>query len=233
MTLLAVCYAVVLAVAWNRCWPDLRWLILLNVHPLLPNPSSLPENKLQRRLDHNGVGKRLFRVWWICTLVLGYCHAYAAEKEALTAMRDAARSQQPPFHCDNLNTNWRDVGWAEAAQLTLYPTSAEQSCASYLERTRASVWPNPMVVAVDVCVLIPARGMHRVAAAFGVAINAFAATLQSWFLQAYVMTFAPCIICFLIVFRAYLWCWVHTPVRWLASRLQSRPPKNDEHAHVL
>lgn len=113
----------------------------------------LPDPKLQRQRDHertHAAAWHTLRVAavWLCVL-LGVGHIYAAQYDANVAARDAARLQQPPYHCGPGSPEWNDLGvWSKLGH-TFYPTSAEQSCSEWLARVQASVWPNPFPVLAD------------------------------------------------------------------------------------
>lgn len=155
---------------------------------------------------HDALHQRRDQAWsqirwsffWCC-LVLGYVHAYDHERRAILASRDAALAMQAPFGCLKPG-DWQTLGWAQTAQFTLYPAWPEQSCASYLERTNVSPWPNPFLVLTETLLAAPLRTMERVTDSLASSLHSFLGHF-SWALQTYFVLLLPC--CTV----ALLWAW--------------------------
>ena len=180
-------------------------------------PSKLPRSPLQTRRDAED---RHARAWacirhataWV-VLALGAAHVYGAEHDRLVAERTSARMQQPPFHCGTGSLEWDALSLPVRAMHTLYPTSAEQSCAEYLRRCERDVWPNPLVVFADVVIVVPMRWIDGVSDGVGHALHSFLShfgLVQQWALLVVV----ACVVVALCLGRALLAPWVYSTRRF-------------------
>jgi len=175
-----------------RCWPAVDTLLWPEEERTTQR--WLPYNRLaqvrDREREHTAAWHtlRVAALWVV--LVVGLAHIYSARHDTLMAERDAARIQQPPFHCGDNGRDWPDLTWSESmyhtAAMTFYPTSAEKSCAAYLDRVNRDVWPNPLFVLVDVVVLVPMRWVDGVADGVGAAIEHFLSHF-AWLMQLSVL----------------------------------------------
>ncbi|MDO9175755.1 MAG: hypothetical protein Q7V62_13190, partial [Actinomycetota bacterium] len=112
----------------------------------------------------------------------------------------AARLQPPPHHCGSVDP---ELTWLEGAMHTLYPTSAERSCAEYLERTTRDTFPNPLQVLVDTLLLGPLHAVVEACAAAGDAWSRFLAHF-SWLQQGAALTFVLVALIALVVLAPWL-----------------------------
>lgn len=152
----------------------------------------------QRRHErHMAAWARILRSALVYGIAIAYIHHYMHQHDALVARRDAARMQEPPYHCNgNMEHPPGVAAWVLAA--TVGP-SAEQACADYLATTNLHVWPNPLHVAQDLVFGFFVSLAEHIGRALHLFLSNFA-----YVMQGYILMLVPAIVIVLILLAPYV-----------------------------
>jgi len=152
----------------------------------------------QRRHErHMTAWGRILRSALVYGLGVAYIHHYMADHYALVARRDAARMQEPPYHCNgNMDHPPGVAAWMLSA--TVGP-SLEQACADYLAAINLHVWPNPLHSAQNMVFgFFVALADHA-----GRALHLFLSNF-AYVMQGYILILVPAVVIVLILLAPYV-----------------------------
>jgi hypothetical protein len=171
MNILLAAHAVCAVAACVRCTNAASVLLFPREHF---GSKAIPNN--QERREYNDAVVRAWSTilssFVLYIGVIGYCTVYYDARNMLLSQLESALLQPVPYSCTTpADRHVPTLIQSLRSQFT--PDAEEKLCATYIERTHMSTWPNPVYVLNELVFTSTLNGLISIADAVGMSMASF------------------------------------------------------------